>query len=535
MTTTASTPSLVLADPTELVIGENIRTDVVITDDPEFVRSIAERGVLTAISATRRADGTLRIIDGQRRILAAREAGLSAVPVLVDTESDDERQAQIDRVTGQLHTNEQRAPITTRHKVGAVTELLDLGLDVERVAKITQLGEKFTRTAATAGRSAKVDDHLANRRLTLDDAAILAELETAADRYPAIPDRIERILGGYGISYHLAHLREDVAAMDAATAAATEYAQRGFTVIHNEPSTTGGDWFTPADLRTPDGEPIPDDAPHSAPHLWHVHPSEAGAVWIDADGHEVDDTLIDWDTRDDPDLEAIDGLIRADAVTKTTSWSFEFYLHHSRRADAGFALAPELAAAGGDAGDAEDGLSPSQRAAARAEAERKDADRAQRRRTIALNRAGGVATEMRRAFLTGLLSAKSAPKNTTRWVVGVLARHPSLLTEFKAGELYGSITGADPTTAAAKAAKATAAQCEVLLLARVLTAFEARLTGTQDSKDYWRYGEKSYRGLQGIDAYLTFLADAGHTLSPVEQAAIGNTTVDAAYATLDDD
>ncbi|MCJ0980595.1 hypothetical protein O4160_13640 [Rhodococcus sp. IEGM 1401] len=82
---------------------------------------------------------------------------------------------------------------------------------------------------------------------------------------------------------------------------------------------------------------------------------------------------------------------------------------------------------------------------------------------------------------------------------------------------------------------ATAARAEVLLLARVLTAFEARLTGPQDAKDYWRFSSKHYRGMVGIDSYLTFLADSGHTLTPVEQAAIGNITVDAAYAAVDDD
>ncbi len=47
---------------------------------------------------------------------------------MVTDETDDERQAQIDRVAGQLHTNDQCTPIIDRHRVGAVTELLDLGL-----------------------------------------------------------------------------------------------------------------------------------------------------------------------------------------------------------------------------------------------------------------------------------------------------------------------------------------------------------------------------------------------------------------------
>lgn len=250
----------------------------VITDTPEFVQSVAEQGVLSPITATRRKDGTLRIHDGQRRILAARESGLAFVPVMVTEESSDDRQAQIRCVTGQLHANDQRA-ITDRHRVGAVTELLDLGLDVEQIAKATKLGPKFTRAAAKAGRSANVGRHLDELRLNLDDAAA----RRTRSRRGSIPLR-----------------------------------------------------------------------------------------------------------------------------------------HRSRRSD---------------------------------------------------------------------------PRQPLQHLP----------------------------------------QPEVLLLARVLTASEARPTGNQDAKDYWRYAKKSYRGLDGIDTYLTFLADAGHTLSAVEQAAIGNITIDAAHNMLDED
>ncbi|MDJ0363131.1 hypothetical protein [Rhodococcus sp. H29-C3] len=62
----------------------------------------------------------------------------------------------------------------------------------------------------------------------------------------------------------------------------------------------------------------------------------------------------------------------------------------------------------------------------------------------------------------------------------------------------------------------------------------ARLTGPQDAKDYWRFSFKHYRGMVGIDSYLTFLADAGYVLSPIERAAIGNITIDVAYDTAVD-
>lgn len=60
--------TLVAADPHALDITANVRDGVDITADPEFVASIAVHGVLQAVSAVRRADGTLVVHDGQRRI-----------------------------------------------------------------------------------------------------------------------------------------------------------------------------------------------------------------------------------------------------------------------------------------------------------------------------------------------------------------------------------------------------------------------------------------------------------------------------------
>ncbi|MDJ0363225.1 ParB/Srx family N-terminal domain-containing protein [Rhodococcus sp. H29-C3] len=72
MTTTATASTapgytLVEADPTTLDVAENVRDGVVITDDPDFIASIAAHGVQQAVSAVRRADGTLVLHDGQRR------------------------------------------------------------------------------------------------------------------------------------------------------------------------------------------------------------------------------------------------------------------------------------------------------------------------------------------------------------------------------------------------------------------------------------------------------------------------------------
>ncbi|PZU04724.1 MAG: hypothetical protein DI630_00005 [Gordonia sp. (in: high G+C Gram-positive bacteria)] len=48
-----------------LVIDANVRTDAAL--DKAFVASIAERGVILPVVATRDDDGTIRVRDGQRR------------------------------------------------------------------------------------------------------------------------------------------------------------------------------------------------------------------------------------------------------------------------------------------------------------------------------------------------------------------------------------------------------------------------------------------------------------------------------------
>lgn len=60
--------TLVDADPNEIDITANVRTGVDITAAPEFIASITELGVRQAVLAVRRADGTLAVHDGQRRV-----------------------------------------------------------------------------------------------------------------------------------------------------------------------------------------------------------------------------------------------------------------------------------------------------------------------------------------------------------------------------------------------------------------------------------------------------------------------------------
>jgi ParB family chromosome partitioning protein len=81
-----STPAALLGtlehlNPADLVLDTNVRDDAAV--DADFLASVKEHGVLTPIAALRDDDGTVRVRAGQRRTVAARQAGLKTVPVYV--------------------------------------------------------------------------------------------------------------------------------------------------------------------------------------------------------------------------------------------------------------------------------------------------------------------------------------------------------------------------------------------------------------------------------------------------------------------
>ena len=105
--------------------------------DAEFVASVKEHGVLTPISAVRGSDGVVRVRAGQRRTLAAREAGLSTVPVYVRPASDDgDEKAQVaQRVAEQIVENDQRRALTDAQRARGIQQMIDAGLTVTKVAR----------------------------------------------------------------------------------------------------------------------------------------------------------------------------------------------------------------------------------------------------------------------------------------------------------------------------------------------------------------------------------------------------------------
>lgn len=168
-------------DPATLVIGANARLDADLT--PEFIASIKQHGVLQTIDTYRTTDGALVVLRGQRRTLAAVQAGLTTVPVRVlPGDQDDAR-----RIVEQIVENDHRAAMRDTHRTAAVKQLaLDFGLSAATIAKRTGTTKQAVETTLTVASSKVSEGVQAKYDLTLDQAAVIAEFDTDREAVKAL-------------------------------------------------------------------------------------------------------------------------------------------------------------------------------------------------------------------------------------------------------------------------------------------------------------------------------------------------------------
>lgn len=158
-------------DPRTLVIETNVRADAGLT--PEFVDSVREHGVLVPVLVQRTADGQMLVRAGQRRTLAAIEAGRETIPArILDADGDQAR-----RIIEQVVENDARAALKDADRVAGFQQLSLLGVPAAQIAKKTGHTKETVTTALDVAASKVATAVQTKYDLTLDQAAVIATFE----------------------------------------------------------------------------------------------------------------------------------------------------------------------------------------------------------------------------------------------------------------------------------------------------------------------------------------------------------------------
>lgn len=176
-TTTYEVGTIVHVNPSDLLTDKNIREA---KPSKDLIASVKDLGVLVAITAVLTTDNQLRVRMGERRTLAAIEAGRDTVPVYVTATEDDN---DVDRIVRQRDENTHRDGLTTAEEIGVVEQLAAFGLSAAQIAKKARIKRADVDQALTVSQSKlakKATERYAD--LTLDQAAAVAEFSVISTR-----------------------------------------------------------------------------------------------------------------------------------------------------------------------------------------------------------------------------------------------------------------------------------------------------------------------------------------------------------------
>jgi ParB family chromosome partitioning protein len=294
--------SLEHLDPNTVDIGENVRDAVDL--NKAFLDSLREHGVLVPLTAVRGDDGVVRIRNGQRRTLGAREVGLATVPVYVlPATATDDAAEPVERIVHQIVTNDQNDDLTDVQRARGIQQMIDAGLSATKVAKRLSVSRHTVQAATAAAGSATAMEALSSGQLSLMEAAVLTEFE--ADQVSV--SKLLDAAGGPQFDHTVAQLRQDREAAKARAEAAESFAAQGYRVLDERRAWRDTNCVELRWLRTPEGQQVTEEA-ISDPAHW--------AVWLDEDvnyvdrqsGDPVDEDSIDFYTEHHPEQQPEEGL-----------------------------------------------------------------------------------------------------------------------------------------------------------------------------------------------------------------------------------
>lgn len=480
---------ILMVDPGTLVVGANTRADAGL--DKAFVGSIRDRGVREPIICRRDPGGRLVVRKGQRRTLAAVQAGRDLVPVVVEPEDvDGETARAVDRIIDQLEENQHRAGIGQADEVAAHQQLLDLGLTAGQIARRTHTRTARIKATIAVGSSPLATKMLMKYHLTLEQAAAVADFDDDEDTVAALVEAAQLSEGRFDhVLQRARDTREEARLREKLTRELTAAGARVIDTPDRDPRHRGCRKL--AELR-----PTPRTKPGTALSEAKHAACPGHVAWLENT----------W--RPDERVIAVYGCE-----------DYTAHGHAERYAEPGHTAAP---ATGGGA----------VRSGAMSEQERTE-----RREVIANNKAWLSATRVRMQWLRQFLARKNAPKDALTWIAVTLAEgghdiRRAMEDQHSTARGLLGLTDPEPTAGTglgdrwyrgcgrphpigAAAQTASTGRASVLILAMLLAGLEA---GT--SKDTWRRPDSDTRN------YFTALKTWGYELSDVEQLVLTGGTAE---------
>jgi ParB family chromosome partitioning protein len=251
-------------DPNEIQVETNVRTIVKV--DPALVASIREFGVLEPVVCRRSEDGTVSVRMGQRRVLAAREAGRATVPAYI-VEGDD---STVTRLVEQFAENEHRADLTEPERAAVFQQLSFEGLSVPQIAKQTGVKKAVVEAGIKVAESEFAAKIATKHEVTLDQAAALIEFEGDKEAVARLVGYAEDAPEQF--AHELQRQRDNRARAEVVAAECAKLTEAGFTILESRPdSYYDKERISIRDLVTAEGEPVTvEDLATVTPKFAHV-------------------------------------------------------------------------------------------------------------------------------------------------------------------------------------------------------------------------------------------------------------------------
>ncbi|WP_401001013.1 ParB/RepB/Spo0J family partition protein [Agromyces sp. GXQ0307] len=238
-------------DPQSIIIEANVRPgDTMKPLTKEFIATIREHGVVMPVHGYRDEQGIVFVRMGQRRTLAAREAGLATIPVyIVDGDQSTAR-----RIIDQLIENEQRADLTEAERSAAWQQLAFEGMTPNSIAKKTGTKVARVKQGLAVAENAVATAAIVEHEIDLEQAATLIEFEDSPEVVAELIEIAKADPEQFQHAAQRARSARELAAKIEEHAAPLREA--GYEVLAERPYWDNEDYLSMHRLRTADGESV---------------------------------------------------------------------------------------------------------------------------------------------------------------------------------------------------------------------------------------------------------------------------------------